>query len=276
MLKNIVQIGFSLVLIYTIIYPLINQPNQQLVSKTSDAGSLKQPQVTSDEAQTLQETVEIKPHPLPDFAAIYDVKEKKRAFFSYLSPYVEQINKEILRHREFVLRMEKRPQFQKDIEHLNKIAKKYHVDTEQDFSQIRALLLLRVDILPIELVLMQAANESAWGTSRFALVANNLFGQWCFSKGCGVVPSGRPEGKTYEVRKFNHPIDSIKSYYNNLNTGYAYEDLRNIRKQLRDQQQSIDAIELAHGLLAYSTRREEYVSEIQKMISINKKYITNG
>ena len=41
---------------------------------------------------------------------------------------------------------------------------------------------------------MQAANESAWGTSRFARIGLNFFGQWCYSKGCGMVPKRRNTG----------------------------------------------------------------------------------
>lgn len=211
---------------------------------------------------------------LPDFGAIYDVKQKKKAFFDYLTPFVKQINQELATEHNFIQSLQASPDNAEDANHLAKLAKKYRVKQSQDFVSIKAELLRRVDQLPIELVLMQAANESAWGTSRFALQANNLFGQWCFKPGCGVVPEGRPQGETYEVKKFNHPADSVKSYFFNLNTGYAYEDLRIVRSTLRDLNEELDAMVLAEGLLAYSTRREAYVDEIQKMISINTRYIS--
>ncbi len=240
------------------VYPVLNPP--MVVTEPQQKEVVKAPIV--------------KASPLPDFTQYRDVKQKKIAFFSYLTPYVEQINREITLQREFINRLNKFPEFAKDIKKLEKIAKKFQVDLDQDFTEVKRLLSLRVDILPIELVLMQAANESAWGTSRFALVANNLFGQWCFRKGCGVVPSGRPAGKTYEVRKFSHPIDSVRSYYNNLNTGYAYVKLRELRLQLRKSNKALDPNVIAKGLLAYSTRREAYVTELQNMIRVNRKYIT--
>ena len=210
---------------------------------------------------------------LPDFAAYKDVKTKKRKFFDYLKPLVVSINKEISKDREFVLQLTRSPQERVTRERFQRLLKKYRVKADQPFADKRKKLLRRADSLPVELVLMQAANESAWGTSRFALQANNLFGQWCFRVGCGVVPEGRPEGKTYEVRKFNRPIESIRSYFHNLNTGYAYEELRTLRQTLRSTKETLDPHILAEGLTPYSTRREEYVNEIQNMIRINKKYI---
>ncbi|MBU2918650.1 glucosaminidase domain-containing protein [Psychrosphaera sp. F3M07] len=256
-LKIVTKIILAAIVVYAAIYPMLNLPTSSIT--------------TTEKNNHLPNIVKISP--LPDFSTYVDVKEKKVAFFSYLTPYVEQINREISLQRDFINRLDKFPQFTKDAEKLVKIAKKFKVDMEQDFPELKRQLLLRVDTLPIELVLMQAANESAWGTSRFALTANNLFGQWCFRKGCGVVPSGRPEGKTYEVRKFKHPIDSVRGYYHNLNTGHAYDLLRDLRANLRKENKQLDPNVIADGLLSYSTRREAYIAELKQMIRINRKYI---
>lgn len=210
---------------------------------------------------------------LPDFSKIKDVKQKKHEFFSYLKPLVEQVNEEVRTKRAFVMELDATPEGSEEAEKFNRLLKRYDIKSDGDFEQVKLSLLKRIDTLPVALVLMQAANESAWGTSRFALEANNLFGQWCFSPGCGVVPKSRPEGETYEVRKFNHPIDSIRSYFNNLNTGHAYKDLRRIRQELRNEGVPVSATELAEGLTQYSIRREEYVVEIQNMIRVNQKYL---
>lgn len=117
--------------------------------------------------------------------------------------------------------------------------------------------------------MIQAANESAWGQSRFAQQGNNLFGQWCFSEGCGLVPSQRGSDADHEVRTFDSINDSVASYLHNLNTSHAYADLRDIRADLRANNQPFDALMLAEGLSQYSTRGEEYVEEIQMMIRSN-------
>ena len=58
------------------------------------------------------------------------------------------------------------------------------IETEKSSErEIVNELMLRVDVLPVSLALAQAANESAWGTSRFALQGNNIFGQWCYEPG---------------------------------------------------------------------------------------------
>lgn len=267
MLTNLFKITGGALVLYMAVMPIVKPPKN---------GSLEQ---TSTKEKAIEPAIDVKAQAkknelLPDFAAIYDVKQKKKAFFDYLTPYVKQINKDLAAEHSFIQSLQTSPDNAQDAEHLAKLAKKYRVKQSQDFAFIKNELLRRVDELPIELVLMQAANESAWGTSRFALQANNLFGQWCFKPGCGVVPVGRPEGETYEVRKFAHPADSVKSYFYNLNTGYAYEDLRLVRKTLRDLNEELDPMVLAEGLLAYSTRREAYVDEIQKMISVNARYIS--
>lgn len=218
---------------------------------------------------------------LPNFAEIRDVNEKKSTFFGYLHPLVNQVNDDIASQRAFIISLEAMPEVGESKSQFLSLVNRYLVKKERalfnkgelDFNQTKSILLKRVDTLPAALVLMQAANESAWGTSRFALQANNLFGQWCFTPGCGVVPTGRPEGEHYEVRKFSHPIDSIKSYFNNINTGHAYVTLRELRAQQRELDQELDATLLAEGLEQYSIRREEYVIEIQNMIRVNKKYL---
>ena len=115
----------------------------------------------------------------------------------------------------------------------------------------------------------QAANESAWGLSRFAQKGNNLFGQWCFKKGCGIVPGQRNAGANHEVRKFASINDSVASYMHNLNTGRAYKDLRKLRATLRSTNAAVDGHTLAKGLIKYSSRGKAYVKEIQSMIKTN-------
>ncbi|MFM9673737.1 glucosaminidase domain-containing protein, partial [Streptomyces galilaeus] len=81
--------------------------------------------------------------------------------------------------------------------------------------------LRRVDIIPKELALMQAANESAWGTSRFARIGLNFFGQWCYSQGCGMIPNRRNSGAAHEVAAFKSVRDAVSSYFKNINTHAA-------------------------------------------------------
>ncbi len=114
------------------------------------------------------------------------------------------------------------------------------------------------------------SNESAWGTSRFAKQGNNYFGQWCYVKGCGLVPQQRNDGAVHEVADFDHPMDSVRSYILNLNRHYTYDDLRDLRAKEIKKQGYATGLNLAAGLINYSERRMEYVKEIRSMISYNK------
>ncbi|MGB0662490.1 MAG: glucosaminidase domain-containing protein [Pontibacterium sp.] len=209
---------------------------------------------------------------LPKFASFTDVKEKKAAFFNYLKPMVEKENARILAVRAVVSSLKSKSSLsEKESAFLAEVAKKYKLDEVTDWTpKAFDSLLTRVDKVPVSLTLAQAANESAWGTSRFAREANNLFGQWCFTAGCGVVPNARDAGKTHEVAKFSSVQGSVNAYIYNLNVSNAYAQLRDIRKSLRAKGETVTGMALANGLEKYSERGHEYVEEIQAMIRVNK------
>jgi Bax protein len=144
------------------------------------------------------------------------------------------------------------------------------VDNKLTSLQQIQQLKTKVNFIPAALILAQAANESAWGTSRFAREGNNFFGQWCFSKGCGIVPNSRNSGANHEVASFDSPLGSVKSYIRNLNSHPTYALLRTLRQQSIDDGQRVSGELLAQGLIGYSERGEEYVKEIQSMIRYNK------
>ena len=128
---------------------------------------------------------------------------------------------------------------------------------------------LRVDIIPASLVLAQAANESAWGTSRFTLEGNNIFGQWCYEEGCGIVPRRRAAGATHEVRRFETIEEAVAAYFVNINTNPVYQYLRELRAQMRVQQLELNPLVLAFGLGRYSERGGNYIDEVQSIIIQN-------
>jgi Bax protein len=211
---------------------------------------------------------------IPDLRNEKDVKTKKRKFFNALRPMVIAENKRISAQRNLLENLQQKSDYSDaEQKQLNVLLESYRLEQGKDKSIPWQALMKRVDQVPLELVLSQAANESAWGTSRFARQANNLFGQWCFSKGCGLVPSRRNAGTTHEVASFKSAQASVRSYLRNLNTGRVYADLRTIRAEKRTQGQSATASELAGGLSKYSERGQEYVKEIRSMIKYNGKYM---
>lgn len=213
---------------------------------------------------------------LPDFESYGDTETRKEAFFSYLNTFVEAENKKIAETRAIlqpmweVVRLGQRLS---DVEYatLLDVAEEYRLDVaELSDRQVMRELMKRVDVIPTSLVLAQAATESAWGTSRFAREGNNIFGQWCFDEGCGLVPNRRGQNATHEVRAFSSVQASISAYFRNLNTNHSYEDMREMRAQMRVQGRSLDSMVLARGLTRYSERGMAYVHEVQDIIRINR------
>lgn len=206
---------------------------------------------------------------LPDFSQYTNVKQKKQAFFDFIRPLAETANGQVLRLREELKHINPQRPNKQQTQRLARLAKVYKIKTTDPAEQ-HTLLLRKLQTIPPSLILAQAANESAWGTSRFATEGNNLFGQWCFKAGCGLVPNGRPEGAKYEVRLFKTPQDSVSAYVRNLNSHGGYIDLRRIRECLLSVEQPITGRALAAGLLNYSSRGEAYIKEIRQMIRVNK------
>lgn len=216
---------------------------------------------------------------IPDFKVYKNTKKKKRAFFNYLLPEVKRQNERIMQMRVWLLGI--RTEILHDMElhrsdeaTLDVLSEQYKVEADSWSVEKIDELLMKVDVIPQELVLVQAANESAWGTSRFARKGYNFFGLWCFKKGCGFVPSRRNAGAEHEVAKFDDLSHAVSTYLTNLNRHPAYASLRNIRHQLRDKQQPITAEALADGLMSYSERGQAYIDELNDMIRINRAYIS--
>lgn len=212
------------------------------------------------------------PAATPDFSGFAAGPERKAAFFSYLVPLIEKKNVEVRATRQDLLTWhEHRQSIGWWVERkIHNIAKDYRMEgfdlgSDADWQT----LLRRVDAVPASLALAQAANESAWGTSRFSQQGFNYFGQWCFKDGCGLVPELRGAGKKHEVAAFDSPADSVASYIDNLNTHDAYYSLRVLRSTLKAAQQPVTGIALAAELENYSERGAEYIEELRAMILSN-------
>jgi len=208
--------------------------------------------------------------PLPDFSTYRDPTEKKAAFFSFLYPRIVLANSRILLERSYLLRLEQKTGLTPTEKRwLSDQAERLRIEAATGSPEQFRLLKKRLDVIPPSLILAQAANESAWGTSRFARQGNNLFGQWCFSRGCGLVPKNRVQGASHEVAKFASPYRSIRAYIQNLNRHETYQTLRDVRMQNRRSDTPLSGLEMAEGLHGYSARGEDYVKEIRAMIHYN-------
>ncbi|ADU65323.1 Lysozyme subfamily 2 [Desulfurispirillum indicum S5] len=185
----------------------------------------------------------------PELQDMDVIQEKKDAFFKMLFPIILKVNYDILELREEILAG--------NVD--DELYEQFQLSPEDGIER----LLKRADIIPPSLVFAQAAIESAWGTSRFALEANNIFGHWTYVPGTGIVPADRPAGATYEVRIFETLKDSVRAYYHNLNTNRAYREFREARTTTKD------PLELTRYLHRYSQLGAEYGKRLNSIIRFN-------
>jgi Bax protein len=130
-------------------------------------------------------------------------------------------------------------------------------------------LVKRVDIIPTSIALAQAAKESGWGTSRFALEGNAIFGQWTWS-GNGIAPLDRESNKNHKILKFPILRASVKAYQNNLNTHKSYSNFRNKRMTMREKNRNIKGLELTETLKNYAQTGSEYTKILNQIIIQNR------
>lgn len=213
---------------------------------------------------------------IPDFTATRNIKKKKNKFFSYLLPFIQAENERIANIRRRIQQAQTQKLMQEslcqdDREWLQTLAFRYKLSAKYtpDDNNFYPALLRLVDILPPSMVLAQGALESAWGQSRFARKGNNLFGEWCFGKGCGLVPLKRQSGMYHEVAKFKTVAGSVRGYFRNINTHPAYHKLRLLREKLHYQEFPVYGRDLTKTLTSYSQRGQSYVETIMAIINVN-------
>ncbi len=129
-------------------------------------------------------------------------------------------------------------------------------------------LKIRMDIIPVSLAIAQAAKETGWGTSRFALEGNALYGQWTWTQE-GITPTSAEKGSTHKVMKFKVLQASVRAYQRNLNTHSGYIEFREARAIQRDNYEKLNSLELVDYLDKYAATGKEYTEILKKIIRQN-------
>ena len=198
-----------------------------------------------------------------DLDSIRSTKKKKETFLKILLPLVVAENQKIEKDKQYlrkILMENNKPENKKWI---NKKYRDYKV-SNQNINE----LIEKMDIIPISIALAQAAKESGWGTSRFALEGNAIFGQWTW-KGEGIVPLEKSSDQNHKILKFPLLRASVKAYITNLNTHNGYKDFRKKRFELRKQNKSLIGKELIDELDNYAQTGKEYTKVLQHIINQN-------
>ena len=203
------------------------------------------------------------------------LSQSKKDFVKTLLPLISYQNQNILLERSKLEELkasliDHNTLTNTDLKFLNKISQKYRIKTadKHKYDLVNELL-NRVDIIPNSIVLAQAANESGWGSSRFAREFNALFGEYTYNYSDGVVPLLREEGEKHLVKTFTSVDKSVQSYFNNLNSHYAYKDFREVREMMRKKNNFSNIKLLVEELDSYAADIN-YITTINAIIDANK------
>ena len=195
---------------------------------------------------------------------IESTEKRKNLFIQIILPLIIEENNRIkLNRKKLFSILNKNHNSNAEKKWLNEKFKQYGV-LNKDLSTLK----VRMDEVPVSLAIAQAAKETGWGTSRFALEGNALFGQWTWS-GEGIKPADADHNATHKVMKFKILISSIRAYQRNLNTHSGYKEFRMARAELRDNRRNLDGLILATYLNKYAETGREYVKIIKQIIKQN-------
>lgn len=216
-------------------------------------------------------------------AANIPVPMKKEIFYRFILPLAMHANTMVLERREQMKEMDavlaeggelsvEDIAWLRDLAVMLRIAKREKADQMAKPVELRQVIdkaLYKLDVIPAGMVLGQAAYESGYGTSRFAVKGNALFGQWTYG-GDGIVPEHqREELGDHRIASYEWPFDSVRGYYINLSSHPAYEEFRHLRAELKAAGKPLRSMELVQGLKSYSERGQEYVDTLKGIIRVN-------
>ena len=199
-----------------------------------------------------------------DLKTLGDTKTKRELFIKIVLPLILHENEKIIDDRKRLFKiLGKNFNSPGEKVWLNRRFKEYKIK-DKDLAELK----MRMDIIPVSIAVAQAANESGWGTSRFALEGNALFGQWTWSKK-GISPKNKDPDQSHKILQFQILKASVRAYKNNLNTHNAYKEFREVRAKLRQSGTTITGLALIKYLKRYASIGEKYTELIEGIMVQN-------
>ena len=199
-----------------------------------------------------------------DLKKIKSTNKRKETFIKIIMPLILIENEKIIEDRKKLFKiLGKQSNTMGEKVWLKRRFKDYDIKGE-DISELK----LRLDIIPTSIAIAQAAKESGWGTSRFALEGNAMYGQWTWG-GDGIEPSQKDKKKEHKILKFPKLQSSVSAYMKNLNTHRGYSEFRKERSKIREKNKTVEGIDLVEYLYNYAQTGSEYVKILKKIIEQN-------
>ena len=200
-----------------------------------------------------------------DLDRLKNAKKKKDTFIKIVMPLILDENNKILENRKKLFKiLGKSTNSMGEKRWLKRRFKEYGIK-KGDITELK----VRMDIIPPSIAIAQAAIESGWGTSRFALEGNAMFGQWTWSKN-GIEPTDKSKNQDHKILRFSMLRSSVKAYKNNLNTHNGYKEFREKRAELRKNNKKISGLKLVNYLYNYAATGKEYIKILKRTIDQNR------
>ncbi len=200
-----------------------------------------------------------------DLRKLKSTQKKKDTFIKIVMPLILDENNKILENRKKLFKiLGKQNNSRGEKVWLKRRFEDYGIKNE-DVTELK----MRMDIIPVSIAIAQAAKESGWGTSRFALEGNAMFGQWTWGKK-GISPLKKEKNQDHKILKFPILRSSVKAYKNNLNTHNGYKEFREKRAELRRKNKKISGVVLVQYLYNYAATGSEYTKILKKIIEQNQ------
>ena len=200
-----------------------------------------------------------------DLNKIKSTQKKKDTFIKIVMPLILDENSKILEDRKKLFKILNKPSNTRG----EKVWLKRRFNDYKIKNEDIAELKIRMDIVPTSVAIAQAAKESGWGTSRFALDGNAMFGQWTWGKD-GIEPSQKEKNTSHKILKFPMLRSSVNAYIKNLNTHRGYSEFRKKRSELRQNNKNLSGLDLVEYLYNYAATGKEYVVILKKIIRQNQ------
>ena len=198
-----------------------------------------------------------------EIGKIESIKEKKEIFIKIVLPLILRENEEIISDRKKLFRILGKIKNTRAEKKWLKFKLKQYKVKNSDLSELK----IRIDIIPVSLAIAQAAKETGWGTSRFALEGNALFGQWTYAAD-GLKPEDAIIGD-HKIMRFNILQASVRAYKRNLNSHRVYKNFRSERAKLRERGEKINSLKLVKYLDKYAETGKLYTQILEKIIKQN-------
>ncbi len=194
---------------------------------------------------------------VPDLSGL-PPEERKRKFIDLILPSILIANEEVRYIRKSLLgiyfKVQKGiPLTSREREFLSSILKRCRSKSPEE-------VLVKAFPVPPSMMIAQSAIETGWGTSRFFIEGNNLFGMWTFREKGRVI---RARDSEASLRIYPTILESVRGYLYTLNVGWAFEGFRSQRLQ------SLNPFHLSNFMGFYSVERDEYVRKIKRIIREN-------